>query len=83
MSEKPKSPTANAQNPDATREQFTAAVDELLDQLQYKFDAVSREMFTKFDDMARRLDELEASLTISGDAATPTTTASTPTTSTK
>ncbi|KAL2838724.1 heat shock factor binding protein 1-domain-containing protein [Aspergillus pseudoustus] len=49
--------------------QFTAAVDDLLDQLQHKFDTVSREMFGKFDDMARRLDELETSLSIVGDDA--------------
>ncbi|KAJ5370795.1 uncharacterized protein N7496_006887 [Penicillium cataractarum] len=77
--------------------QLTAAVDELLDQLQSKFDNVSKEMFSKcpyppyrlatvlpslyntnllpVDDMTRRLDELEASLTASGTdsaAATPT-----------
>ncbi|EPS32505.1 hypothetical protein POX_d05335 [Penicillium oxalicum] len=45
--------------------QLTAAVDELLDQLQGKFDKVSKEMFGKLDDMTRRLDELEASLTAS------------------
>ncbi|KAL2821578.1 heat shock factor binding protein 1-domain-containing protein [Aspergillus granulosus] len=49
--------------------QFTAAVDDLLDQLQHKFDTVSREIFGKFDDMARRLDELESSLSIAGDEA--------------
>ncbi|KAJ5690219.1 hypothetical protein N7462_004611 [Penicillium macrosclerotiorum] len=55
--------------------QLTAAVDELLDQLQSKFDHVSKEMFGKLDDMTRRLDELEASLTASGGdsaSATPT-----------
>jgi heat shock factor-binding protein 1 len=46
--------------------QLTAAVDELLDQLQSKFDNVSKEVFGKLDDMTRRLDELEASLTSSG-----------------
>ncbi|KAF9884594.1 hypothetical protein FE257_001416 [Aspergillus nanangensis] len=58
------------------QEQFTAAVDELLDQLQHKFETVSREMFGKLDDMTRRLDELEASLTVTADTAT---TASSPT----
>ncbi|KAJ5952145.1 Heat shock factor binding 1 [Penicillium vulpinum] len=43
--------------------QLTAAVDDLLNQLQSKFDAVSTEMFGKLDDMTKRLDELEASLT--------------------
>ncbi|KAE8331637.1 heat shock factor binding protein 1-domain-containing protein [Aspergillus sergii] len=52
--------------------QLAAAVDDLLDQLQHKFDNVSREMFGKLDDMARRLDELEASLTTVGDPNTPT-----------
>ncbi|KAJ5152322.1 hypothetical protein N7492_010617 [Penicillium capsulatum] len=55
--------------------QLTAAVDELLDQLQSKFDTVSKEMFGKLDDMTRRLDELEASLSASGNksgSATPT-----------
>ncbi|KAJ5629683.1 hypothetical protein N7528_003340 [Penicillium herquei] len=42
--------------------QLTAAVDELLDQLQGKFENVSKEMFGKLDDMTRRLDELEAAL---------------------
>ncbi|KAJ5587377.1 uncharacterized protein N7459_003142 [Penicillium hispanicum] len=55
--------------------QLTAAVDELLEQLQSKFDNVSKEMFGKLDDMTRRLDELEASLAASGNdspTATPT-----------
>ncbi|KAJ5832625.1 hypothetical protein N7474_000936 [Penicillium riverlandense] len=55
--------------------QLAAAVDELLDQLQSKFDNVSKEMFGKLDDMTRRLDELEASLTATSNdsaSATPT-----------
>ena len=109
----------NTQQTDA-QGQLTAAVDDLLDQLQHKFDNVSRDMFGKrqlsplhcssilvgpihnaskktqklhpafifcsrsyprsssgiqltvtVDDMARRLDELEASLTIAGDTASP------------
>lgn len=96
-----RSATDQFQNSDA-QGQLTAAVDELLDQLQSKFDNVSKEMFGKcpyssyrlataqsayplaslyttnlppVDDMTRRLDELEASLTASGTdsaAATPT-----------
>ena len=87
--------TSHLQSSDA-QGQFNAAVDELLDQLQHKFDNVSREMFGKcefttsyhildlwgyelelpanplcfcfaVDDMARRLDELEASLAVSDD----------------
>ncbi|CEL03302.1 hypothetical protein ASPCAL04458 [Aspergillus calidoustus] len=60
--------TGQEQSTDA-HGQFTAAVDDLLDQLQHKFDTVSREMFGKFDDMARRLDELESSLSIAEDEA--------------
>ncbi|KAL4920421.1 heat shock factor binding protein 1-domain-containing protein [Aspergillus aurantiobrunneus] len=66
---------ANQQNTDA-QGQFTAAVDDLIDQLQHKFDNVSREMFGKFDDMARRLDELEASLSAAGGAETTSTSSS-------
>ncbi|KAL4940905.1 hypothetical protein BDV06DRAFT_195681 [Aspergillus oleicola] len=62
----PSAPTQTESN-DA-QGQFSAAVDDLLDQLQHKFDTTSREMFGKFDDMARRLDELEASLSAAGDA---------------
>ncbi|KAL2864724.1 heat shock factor-binding 1 family protein [Aspergillus lucknowensis] len=70
-----KSLSTEEQSTDA-QGQFTAAVDELLDQLQHKFDTVSREMFGKFDDMARRLDELEASLSVAQDAGTESTTPS-------
>ncbi|GLA79118.1 hypothetical protein AtubIFM55763_002038, partial [Aspergillus tubingensis] len=42
----PPPPTTSTQNPDA-QGQFSAAVDDLLDQLQHKFDGVSREMFGK------------------------------------
>ncbi|KAL1976092.1 hypothetical protein VTN31DRAFT_4484 [Thermomyces dupontii] len=46
-------------------QELAAAVDDLLDQLQHKFDSVSNEILGKLDDMAHRLDELEASLTTS------------------
>ncbi|KAL4802249.1 heat shock factor binding protein 1-domain-containing protein [Aspergillus unguis] len=63
------SPSAPARTQDTDAQgQLTAAVDDLLDQLQHKFDTVSREMFGKFDDMTRRLDELEASLAAAEDA---------------
>ncbi|KAJ6184602.1 hypothetical protein N7519_005903 [Penicillium mononematosum] len=45
--------------------QLAAAVDDLLNELQSKFDKVSTEMFGKLDDMTKRLDELEASLAAS------------------
>ncbi|KAJ5817679.1 Heat shock factor binding 1 [Penicillium robsamsonii] len=48
--------------------QLAAAVDDLLNELQSKFDAVSTEMFGKLDDMTKRLDELEASLTAAAEA---------------
>ncbi|CAG8909168.1 unnamed protein product [Penicillium egyptiacum] len=56
-----------AQNSDA-QGQLTAAVDDLLNELQSKFDNVSAEMFGKLDDMTKRLDELEASLAASSGA---------------
>ncbi|KUL81495.1 hypothetical protein ZTR_09706 [Talaromyces verruculosus] len=49
-------------DPSTGAPELAAAVDELLDQLQHKFDGVSTEIFGKLDDMTRRLDELEASL---------------------
>ncbi|OQE44917.1 hypothetical protein PENCOP_c002G06684 [Penicillium coprophilum] len=51
--------------------QLTAAVDDLLNELQSKFDAVSTEMFGKLDDMTKRLDDLEASLTAAAGAGAP------------
>ncbi|KAJ5312516.1 hypothetical protein N7508_003346, partial [Penicillium antarcticum] len=87
MAEDPKSPSPDKLSPALEGEsllsqpnsdaqgQLTAAVDELLDQLQSKFENVSTEMFGKLDDMTKRLDELEASLTASSDSsatATPT-----------
>ncbi|KAL1966791.1 hypothetical protein VTN77DRAFT_3756 [Rasamsonia byssochlamydoides] len=60
-------PSQTASSPSADggsgAQELAAAVDDLLDQLQHKFDKVSTEIFGKLDDMARRLDELEASLT--------------------
>ncbi|KAL8722950.1 MAG: hypothetical protein Q9225_000642 [Loekoesia sp. 1 TL-2023] len=43
------------------------AVDELLDDLSTKFSKVSTEVFAKMDEMAQRLDELEASIKASAD----------------
>ncbi|KAL2829989.1 heat shock factor binding protein 1-domain-containing protein [Aspergillus cavernicola] len=62
-----RSTSASQQQSADPQGQFTEAVDDLLDQLQHKFDTVSREMFGKFDDMARRLDELETSLNVAED----------------
>ncbi|KAL4988504.1 heat shock factor binding protein 1-domain-containing protein [Aspergillus falconensis] len=74
------SPSGPTQQPNTDAQgQFTAVVDDLLDQLQHKFDTVSREMFGKFNDMARRLDELEASLRAAEDAGAGRVTATTPT----
>ncbi|EEQ90052.1 hypothetical protein RJZ56_005465 [Blastomyces dermatitidis] len=55
---------------DESSNQLVQAVDELLDQLQNKFDKVSKEIFGKLDDMARRLDQLEAALASSPEANT-------------
>ncbi|KAI4152408.1 MAG: hypothetical protein LQ341_000715 [Variospora aurantia] len=43
------------------------AVDELLDNLSAKFSKVSTEVFAKMDEMAQRLDELEASIKATAD----------------
>ncbi|KAL3472976.1 heat shock factor binding protein 1-domain-containing protein [Aspergillus californicus] len=67
------SQSASEQQSADAQGQLTAAVDDLLDQLQHKFDNVSRDMFGKFDDMARRLDELEASLSVAEDEGATTT----------
>ncbi|KAL8951877.1 MAG: hypothetical protein Q9222_002183 [Ikaeria aurantiellina] len=47
--------------------EFIKAVDELLDNLSAKFSKVSTEVFAKMDEMAQRLDELEASIKASAD----------------
>jgi len=52
---------------DKSAHQLALAVDDLLNQLQLKFDKVSTEIFGKLDDMARRLDQLESSLIVSGE----------------
>ncbi|KMP08859.1 hypothetical protein CIHG_07029 [Coccidioides immitis H538.4] len=59
---------AEASTEDNGSQQLAVAVDDLLDQLQHRFTNVSNEIFGKLDDMARRLDELEASLTIASEA---------------
>ncbi|KAL1953986.1 hypothetical protein VTO42DRAFT_1872 [Malbranchea cinnamomea] len=48
-------------------QQLATAVDELINQLEAKFDGVSKEIFGKLDDMARRLDQLEASIAAAND----------------
>ncbi|KAJ9301520.1 hypothetical protein DTO271G3_1655 [Paecilomyces variotii] len=71
VSKPPGSPVPPTSTTDASGSQeLAAAVDDLLDQLQHKFDNVSSEIFGKLDDMARRLDELEASLTVASDTTT-------------
>jgi len=52
---------------DKSAHQLALAVDDLLHQLQHKFDNVSTEIFGKLDDMARRLDQLESSLIASAE----------------
>ncbi|PSS12944.1 hypothetical protein M430DRAFT_68100 [Amorphotheca resinae ATCC 22711] len=46
--------------------ELSAVVDELLNSLSNKFASVSKEIFSKMDDMSRRLDNLEAALQSSG-----------------
>ncbi|KAL1999403.1 hypothetical protein VTN02DRAFT_4569 [Thermoascus thermophilus] len=65
----PQGPSPSGVGDTSGAQELTAAVDDLLVQLQKKFDGVSREIFGKLDDMARRLDELEASLSVAGEAA--------------
>ncbi|KAL8747078.1 MAG: hypothetical protein Q9190_000985 [Brigantiaea leucoxantha] len=48
--------------------ELVKAVDELLDNLSAKFSKVSTEVFAKMDEMAQRLDELEASIKAGADA---------------
>jgi len=42
--------------------ELSMVVDELLNSLSIKFAAVSSEIFTKMDDMSKRLDSLEATI---------------------
>ncbi|KAK2879312.1 hypothetical protein FQN49_001008 [Arthroderma sp. PD_2] len=49
-------------------QQLVVAVDELLDQLQNRFENVSTEILGKLDDMSRRIDELETSIASSRDS---------------
>ncbi|KAL2221781.1 heat shock factor binding protein 1-domain-containing protein [Thermoascus aurantiacus ATCC 26904] len=66
------SPSPGIDTSSAGSQELAAAVDDLLNQLQKKFDSVSNEIFGKLDDMARRLDELEASLSVASEAAAST-----------
>ncbi|EGD89719.1 hypothetical protein H112_03352 [Trichophyton rubrum D6] len=49
-------------------QQLVTAVDELLDQLQNRFENVSTEILGKLDDMSRRIDELENSIASTRDS---------------
>ncbi|KAI4214106.1 MAG: hypothetical protein LQ351_003191 [Letrouitia transgressa] len=48
--------------------ELVKAVDELLDNLSVRFSKVSTEVFAKMDEMAQRLDELEASIKAGADS---------------
>ncbi|KAJ5327331.1 hypothetical protein N7541_009857 [Penicillium brevicompactum] len=54
-----------SQSNSGSQGQLNAAVDDLLNELQSKFENVSTELFGKLDDMTKRLDDLEASLAAS------------------
>ncbi|KAK4137878.1 hypothetical protein BT67DRAFT_439102 [Trichocladium antarcticum] len=60
------SQTANTNNDDA-RGALTAQLEDLLNTLSNKFAGVSSEIFAKMDEMSRRLDNLEAQLTVNKD----------------
>ncbi|KAI2084093.1 hypothetical protein LOZ36_005107 [Ophidiomyces ophidiicola] len=76
------SPSKEASAEDNGAQQLTVAVDDLLDQLQHRFtnvsneilgkcealDTFARKILSQLDDMTRRLDELEASLSATNDA---------------
>ncbi|MCJ1268902.1 hypothetical protein MMC22_008790 [Lobaria immixta] len=49
-------------NNDGQNNEVIKAVDELLDLITVKFSKISTEVFAKMDEMAQRLDELEASI---------------------
>ncbi|MCJ1470209.1 hypothetical protein MMC07_008854 [Pseudocyphellaria aurata] len=53
---------------DAQKTEVIKAVDELLDLITVKFSKISTEVFAKMDEMAQRLDELEASIKAGVDA---------------
>ncbi|KAI9768232.1 MAG: hypothetical protein M1840_005062 [Geoglossum simile] len=46
--------------------ELTAVVDELLNSLSARFGSVSSEIFSKMDEMGRRLDNLESNLQANG-----------------
>ncbi|GAW12686.1 hypothetical protein ANO14919_020560 [Xylariales sp. No.14919] len=51
-----------ADNAGNSSDELTTVVEELLNSLSNKFTTVSSEIFTKMDEMSRRLDNLEAAL---------------------
>lgn len=55
----------DASNPtDSSATELTAAVDDLLTTLRAKFTTATTEMLAKMDDMSRRLDSLEQTLSM-------------------
>ncbi|KAI9856523.1 MAG: hypothetical protein M1813_008901 [Trichoglossum hirsutum] len=56
----------DAQVPGDAPAELTAVVDELLNSLSSRFSSVSSEIFSKMDEMSRRLDSLEANLQANG-----------------
>ncbi|KAI1326810.1 heat shock factor binding protein 1-domain-containing protein [Xylariaceae sp. FL0255] len=58
-------------NGNKSSDELTAVVEELLNSLSNKFASVSSEMFTKMDEMSRRLDNLEAALQAKENSSTP------------
>ncbi|KAI1816738.1 heat shock factor-binding protein [Poronia punctata] len=62
MSSKKPEEKTNKEQPGNGSDELTVVVEDLLNSLSTKFTNVSNEIFTKMDEMARRLDNLEAAL---------------------
>lgn len=58
------SPTTTTTTTNPETAELTAAVDDLLNTLRAKFTAATSAMLEKMDDMSRRLDNLEAVLSV-------------------
>ena len=55
-------PTEPAAPPPQTNEELTLFVEQLLDQMQSRFTAMSDTIMSRIDDMGSRIDELESSI---------------------
>ncbi|KAI9816848.1 MAG: hypothetical protein M1827_001493 [Pycnora praestabilis] len=62
LEQSPTTTTTSPTVPENEANELVDMVDDLLDKMGAKFQAVSADIFTKLDDMSRRLDNLEASI---------------------